>query len=119
MNPEISVHPLYKFTAGKPVIEDNLRITFTRIRLCSHRLRSETGRWNRVPSDQRFCPHCDGSVIQNEEHILLCPATQHTRTKYGVVSEDLSVLTDPSKTELICLKQCLKILESINDQNSE
>ena len=119
LNPDLSVHPIYKFADNKPLIEDNLRIVFTRIRLCSHRLRSETGRWNRVPQDQRFCPHCDGSVIQNEEHILQCPAIQHIREKYGVTSDDLSILTDPSKTELLCLKQCLKTLESINDPNPE
>ena len=52
------------------MIEDNLRIAFSRIRLCSHRLCSETGRWYGVPSDQRLCPHCDGATIQDEQHII-------------------------------------------------
>ena len=119
MNSDLSVHPLYMVTESESVVEDNLRMAFTRTRLCSHRLRSETGRWNRVPKDQRFCPHCDGETIQNEEHLLQCPATLPIREKYGVETDLLSILTDPSKTDLICLKQCLKLLESINDPDSD
>ena len=111
LNPDLSVHPLYQVT-DSPCVEDNLRITFTRIRLCSHSLRSETGRWNRVPSDQRFCPHCNEQAIQNEEHLLHCPATLAIRTKYAVGTDILPLLAEPSKTDLICIKQCLKLLES-------
>ena len=114
-NPDLEVHPLYKGTDSKSCVEDNLRITFTRIRLCSHSLRSETGRWNRVPADQRFCPHCHDQSIQNEEHLLECPATLPIRTMYNVGSDIQSTLTEPSKTDLICMKQCLKLLESINE----
>ena len=118
MNPDLSVHPLYKATNPNRVIEDNLRMAFTRVRLCSHRLRSETGRWARVPADQRFCPHCDGTTIQNEEHLFQCPATLHIREMYGVQSDLQTVLADPSKTDLICLKQTLKLLESVNEPES-
>ena len=84
MNPDLTVHPLYKVTNSNQIIEDNLRMAFTRVRLCSHRLRSETGRWNRVPSDQRFCPHCNKQAIQNEEHLLQCPATLAIRTSMSL-----------------------------------
>ena len=117
MNSDLLVHPLYKVTES--IVEDNLRIAFTRLRLCSHRLRSETGRWNRVPADQRFCSHCDNAAIQNEEHLLQCPATLPIREKYGVERDLSSLLTDPSKADLICLKQCLKLLESTNDPNPD
>ena len=117
MNSDLLVHPLYKVTES--IMEDNLRIAFTRLRLCSHRLRSETGRWNRVPADQRFCSHCDNAAIQNEEHLLQCPATLPIREKYGVERDLSSLLTDPSKADLICLKQCLKLLESSNDPDSD
>ena len=119
MNSDLSVHPLYKVTESESVVDDNLRMAFTRIRLCSHRLRSETGRWNRVPKEQRFCPHCNNETIQNEEHLLQCPATLPIRESYGVETDLLSILTDPSKTDLICLKQCLKLLESSNDPDSD
>ena len=114
-NPDLEVHPLYKVTDSRSCVEDNLRIAFTRIRLCSHSLRSETGRWNRVPADQRFCPHCQDQSIQNEEHLLECPATLRIRTLYNVGTDIQSTLTEPSKTDLICMKQCLKLLESINE----
>ena len=112
LNPDLSLHPLYQVSDGKDVIEDNLRISFTRLRLCSHRLRSETGRWCGISADQRFCPHCDDS-IQNEEHILQCPSTLDIRAKYSIDTTDLhTFLSNPSKTDLICLKQCLKLLQS-------
>ena len=106
------LHPLYQVTDSQSCVEDNLRITFTRIRLCSHKLRSETGRWNRVPSEQRFCPHCEEQSIQDEEHLLQCPATLSIRTEYAVGADIQSLLVEPSKTDLICLKKCLKLLES-------
>ena len=117
LNPDLSVHPLYQVTDSQSCVEDNLRITFSRIRLCSHRLRSETGRWNRVPSGQRFCPHCEDQSIQDEEHLLQCPATLPLRTEYTVGTDLQSLLAEPSKTDLICLKKCLKLLESTYEPN--
>ena len=112
MNPQLSVHPLYKVNDSEHAFEDNLRIAFTRTRLCSHKLRSETGRWNGTPSDQRFCPHCS-DTIQNEEHILQCPATLDIRNSFNVTTTDIhAILENPSKTDLLCLKQCLKLLQS-------
>ena len=112
MNPQLVVHPLYHRKESNGVIEDNLRISFTRVRLCSHRLRSETGRWFGVPADQRLCQHCHDAV-QDEHHILRCPSTQSICAKYGVSTTDLiDLLTDPSKSDLICLKECVKHLQS-------
>ena len=111
MNPELSVHPLYKVKDTEHALED-LRIAFTRIRLRSHKLRSETGRWSGIPSDQRFCPHCS-DTIQNEEHILRCPSTLAIRNSFNVTTTDIhAILESPSKTDLMCLKQCLKLLQS-------
>ena len=67
LNPGRSVHHLY--TQSQQYIPDNLRISFTRLRLSSHRLRIELGRWSNTPRDARLC-NC-GSV-QDEEHILKC-----------------------------------------------
>jgi len=42
-----------------------------RLRLSSHRLPIETGRWSRIPRDQRFCS-C--GMVQTEVHLIcLCP----------------------------------------------
>ena len=49
------------------------RIAATRIRLGSHRLRIETGRWSRLPRDQCTCS-CPQAAVQDEPHVLLdCP----------------------------------------------
>ena len=116
MNPDLSVHNLYQKTDH---IEDNLRIAFTRVRLSSHRLRSETGRWSHVPSNQRVCPHCDGEAVQDEEHLFLCPATLPIREKYDVTLDLQSIMLEPSKNELVCLKQCLKLLESVKESQPD
>ena len=116
MNPDLSVHNLYR---KKDHIEDNLRMAFTRVRLSSHRLRCETGRWSRVPSDQRVCPHCDGEAVQDEEHLFLCPATLPIREKYDVTLDLQSFMLEPSKNDLICLKQCLKLLESVKESQPD
>ena len=69
LNPTLSTHNLY--TKSAPVIPDFLRITFTRFRLSSHRLRIEVGRWSRTPHDERICS-C-GTGIQDELHLFQCP----------------------------------------------
>ena len=67
LNPDLSVHKCYQRSAV--YVPDNLRIIFTRIRLSSHRLKIETGRWSQTPRYRRLCP-C--GCIQDEEHILSC-----------------------------------------------
>ena len=69
LNPNLETHFLY--TRSAPTIPDYLRITFTRYRISSHRLRIEMGRWSRTPPDQRVCS-C-GTGVQNELHIFQCP----------------------------------------------
>ena len=117
MNPELSIHPLYEFHEDNPVIEDSLRIAFSRFRLSAHRLRCETGRWNKVPPERRICPHCDGATLQNEQHIFACPAVQLVCANYNISS--FADLAHPTKQTLVCLKLCLKILEANNDHEPE
>ncbi len=67
LNPNHAVHMLYNQTCA--YIPDSLRISFTRLRLSSHRLRIELGRWSRTPRPGRLCT-C--GLLQDEEHILTC-----------------------------------------------
>ena len=69
LNPTLITHNLY--TKNAPTIPDYLRITFTRFRLSSHRLRVEIGRWSRTPRDQRICSCRTG--VQDELHLFQCP----------------------------------------------
>jgi hypothetical protein len=69
MNPTLSVHPMYHTN-----MPEYLRIAGTRMRLASHRLKIETGRWARIPEELRLCP-C--GEVQNERHVLIeCQLTE-------------------------------------------
>jgi hypothetical protein len=78
VNPHITVHDVYK---GELLIPERFRIAFTRLRLSSHRLRIETGRWSRLARDRRLCV-C--GHVQDEKHVVeQCPLTQQLRVEYG------------------------------------
>ena len=82
MNPEVIVHPVY--VRRDAVIPEHTRISFTRFRTSSHRLRIETGRWSRLSREQRLCS-C--GKVQDEKHVLTeCEKTQVIRDKYGQTS---------------------------------
>ena len=80
INPSYSVHSVYS-SRSSLLIPEVYRMSFSRLRLSSHRLRIETGRWSRIPRDRRLCP-C--GQIQDEEHVLAhCRITQHLRDAHG------------------------------------
>ena len=80
INPKFDVHSVY-FAKDCSFPPEAYRISFSRIRLSSHNLRIETGRWSRIPRDLRLCP-C--GAIQDEEHVLAqCQSTQHLRGARG------------------------------------
>ena len=61
-------------------LPEHKRIALTRIRLSSHHLKIETGRWSRIPRDQRLCS-C--GEVQTEEHVLcFCDRSSHLRQVY-------------------------------------
>ena len=58
------------------------KIALSRLRLCSHILASETGRWHQppLPLIERYCPFC--AVYEDEYHLLLdCPAYGDVRKR--------------------------------------
>ena len=68
---------------GNEYVPEYLRVPFTRLRLSSHRLRIETGRWSRIPRENRLCA-C--GVIQDEAHVIqVCPNVGHIRQRYDVL----------------------------------
>ena len=103
MNPHLEVHALYTEDHSVP---DSLRISFSRLRLSSHRLRVETGRWMRIPREERLC-NCSLNEIQNEEHaVLRCDRTLHLRG-----DRTLSSMTELFESDMheLC-KLCYSIL---------
>ena len=84
LNTELKVHPVY---TSKNYINERARIAFTRLRLSSHSLKVETGRWSRIAREERLC-RCGGEV-EDEEHVLLrCPETNFAREKFHVSLEE-------------------------------
>ena len=75
INPHLQQSEVYQDFS----ISEHHRVSYSRIRQGSHRLKIETGRWARIQRENRICP-C-GNEVQNEEHVLLrCPRTNHLRT---------------------------------------
>ena len=109
INPTLEVHPIYRPGCGS--VDDYLRITLTRFRTSSHRLRIETGRWSRIDRESRLC-QC-GEGVQTEEHALMCNIVADIRTKYGHDFTDFSSFMTEKKTksELLMLYEILNRLE--------
>ena len=76
-NPDLSVHKIYKNCTERSTIEYQ-RIAYTRFRLGSHRLKVETGRWSRIPRENRKCD-CGIDDIQDEAQ---CLHFENTRRNY-------------------------------------
>ena len=101
LNPSLSLHPIYDTSIYIP---DYQRVAFSRIRLMSHNLRIETGRWSRTPPERRVC-HCDNEQPQTEEHVLIfCPLTQNLRMNYPTLNfSDINLLfREQAKIDLLC-----------------
>ena len=100
LNPELEVHVAY----GKSVyIPDYVRVQFTRLRVMSHNLKIETGRWNRTAREGRVC-QCDLSSVQTENHVLLeCPLSAHVRLRYQMLPlESISSLMKCKNVTDLC-----------------
>ena len=91
MNPSLSLNYVYTRQSMVPEFQ---RIALTRLRLMSHRLKVETGRWTRpvTPKESRLC-NC--KAVQTEEHVLLtCPLTAHLRNPFLDQFCDITTLFD-------------------------
>ena len=57
-----------------------LRKAITKLRISSHRLKIETGRYLKLEVNKRLCNKCDENKIEDEIHFLLeCPSTSTDR----------------------------------------
>ena len=110
-NSSFELHSIYK--PGPESVDDYLRITFTRFRTSSHRLKIETGRWSRIDKERRVC-QCGGGV-QSEKHVLVdCELVSDIRRKYGheVISFESFMNDRKTKPELLMLHEILKRVET-------
>ena len=53
------------------LLNDNLRKQMSNLRLCSHSLEIELGRYNNTDRDRRFCKLCNQQTIESEYHFML------------------------------------------------
>ena len=84
INPALAVHCVYTSSPSPP---EAYRVCFTRLRTSSHSLRIETGRWARIPVDERLCPCGD---VQTEEHVFLtCPLLATARPSHCATLFDI------------------------------
>ena len=109
-NPNGTVHPMYVRTAVS--ILDRNRACATRLRLSSHSLAIETGRWSRIPRDKRLCS-C--GAVQTEEHVICFrPVSQHVRSQSEFVAVEFTNIVnffDCADVYLVC-RICSLILSS-------
>ena len=85
-------------------IPDHLRVAFTRLRLMSHSLKIESGRWSRTPAEFRLC-HCDEGKVQDEPHVLLeCPLTNGCREAFPSLdfSSVYNLLNENVNCDMLC-----------------
>ena len=108
-NPDLSVHPMYN---ANTAVDDDLRTAFTRLRLSSHRLRIETGRWSRIERAERLC-QC-GLDVQSEQHVLSdCDLVSDIRRAYGFQRIEWRefMVTEKTEQQLMMVKQILNFYE--------
>ena len=101
LNSSMDVHSIYRTNIFIP---DYQRVSFSRIRLVSHSLKIETGRWSRIPREHRVC-QCDNTQLQTEAHALIsCSLTQNIRQNYSMLNfTDInSLLGEESHIHQLC-----------------
>ena len=93
INPALTVHDVYNKRQYAPEL---YRTSLTRMRLSSHRLKIETGRWSRLSREHRLC-QC--GQIQDERHVLqFCPLVEHIRTCYNKPVTFPAILAERSES---------------------
>ena len=75
---------VFKFEDYLNDISNNeIRKNLTRLRLGSHNLAIESGRYLGVERQNRICEHCTYNTVESEYHFLLiCPKYYDLRLKY-------------------------------------
>ena len=59
------------------------RNAIAKLRTSSHKLEIETGRWNKIPRDQRICKKCILNKIEDENHFLFeCQMYSNERSEF-------------------------------------
>ena len=64
------------------------RQAVTKLRISSHRLPVESGRYNNIPFDKRTCKLCNLNEVGNEQHYLMqCSNTLLKEIRYSFIQK--------------------------------
>ena len=76
----------FKYEKYLDVVDNaKYRIALSRLRLCSHSLEIESGRYNNIDRTDRICKLCNMNVVESEFHfVLCCPLYTELRRKYNM-----------------------------------
>ena len=87
------IKDIYAFEPYLNIKNDNHRKSLTKLRLSSHKLEIEVGRWNKVKREERVCKFCQLGKVENESHFLFeCPKYTLKRiTLYQFINEKLNI----------------------------
>ena len=86
-SPKGLAYKLYKqnfeFEEYLNILNDNDRITYCRFRTGNHKLSIETGRWNKIERNLRYCNLCHCNEIGDEFHYTLqCSSLANFQAQY-------------------------------------
>ena len=105
MNPQLSLHEMYTDTS----VKEHERLAVTRLRLSSHNMAIEKGRWARQPRERRICV-C--GEVQDEPHVLgICPLTAPVRAKYPQINFEMPAFFDVEPTQVMT-KVCYDLVKN-------
>ena len=84
---KLRTYALFKTDVGlEPYLLDiknfDMRSRVTKFRLSNHKLRIETGRRDKIPKQERFCPFCPAEVEDEYHFLFVCPSFRHLRQQY-------------------------------------
>ena len=65
------------------VRERSRRAALAQLRTGSHWGAEETGRWDKIPPEQRLCSHCGGGIETVQHMIFDCPLYAALRTRFS------------------------------------
>jgi len=76
------------------------RRAITQLRTSSHKLEIETGRWNKIPRNQRICKNCILNKIEDENHLLFeCQMYTTERNElYNTIKSKIKIDLSHSET---------------------
>ena len=107
---KLRTYALFKTDVGlEPYLLDikgfDMRSRVTKFRLSNHHLRIETGRRDKIPKHQRFCPFCPAEVEDEHHFLFVCPAFRGLRQEYirPIVGSVVGFETAPKNIKTKCL----------------